>query len=503
MLSSCRTKLRNFPIRLTVNTLNNSLNQKRNVHTDLVSSFVDSIHLTSGQLAGGTGGLAAMSAAVFFAMRYKVAKPNQYLARTGLFLGDDIVISKQSLQLPFQSLTVVNLEPTTYKCIVDEAMSQERISFNMPTFFTIGPKDDIESVKKFAKLLNSCSPDDLKAKVIGIIQGEARVAAGKIALDDLFNNREEFKMKLVNEVDRELRQFGLTVYNANIEELKDMVGNEYFSSIRKKALEGAVNKAKVEVAEQNKFGTVGESMHTTETRQKVAEYEKNAKITENDRDKEIAESASSLAIAKADMQRRVAIAENEAKANSEKRQLELQQEVEQFRSKQEIERLRASEFTVANVKAEVCVRTAEGEADAIRIKAEGEANATRLKAEALAFSRRVQAEALFFEKENEAKGIIKLREAEAEGLNKLIASAGGAENLNSYLMVRDGQLTQIAREQSEAVRGMKPNVTVWNSGSTNDSTLSTLVNDLVKTGVPMVQGLQQTTGIDLLKGFRK
>jgi hypothetical protein len=32
------------------------------------------------------------------------------------------------------------------------------------------------------------------------------------------------------------------------------IGNEYFVFLRKRALEGAVNKAKVDVAEQNKIG---------------------------------------------------------------------------------------------------------------------------------------------------------------------------------------------------------------------------------------------------------
>jgi hypothetical protein len=52
-------------------------------------------------------------------------------------------------------------------------------------------------------------------------------------------------------------------------------------------------------------GNIGESLHTTETRQQLAEFERKAKITENERAKDIAESATILSIAKAEFQRKV------------------------------------------------------------------------------------------------------------------------------------------------------------------------------------------------------
>jgi len=129
-------------------------------------------------------------------------------------------------------------------------MSKEKISFNMPTVFTIGPKDDIECLKRYARYLQNTELDDFKRKVLGIIQGETRIEAGKLKLDDLFNNREKFKEVIVTNIDKEIEQFGLCIYNANIEELRDMEGNEYFVFMRKKALESAINQAKVDVAEQ-------------------------------------------------------------------------------------------------------------------------------------------------------------------------------------------------------------------------------------------------------------
>lgn len=389
------------------------------------------------------------------------------------------------------------LEPITYNCTIEEAMSVERISFNMPTVFTVGPKDDIEYLKRYAKLLQNTNSENLREKITGIIHGETRTAAGRVSLDDLFNSREIFRDNITKSIDKELEQFGLIVYNANIGELRDLPGNEYFVFLRKRALEGAINDARVAVAEKFKIGNVGEKQHITETRQQVAVFEKNATITENERERDIAESKTKLTIAKAEFDRQTKIAEYEAHAISEKRQLELQKEVEEFRARQETEKLRASEFAAASVHAEVSIKTAEGEGSALKIKAAAEAEAIILKANAM-----------LLQKQNEAKGILALRQAEAEGLEKLITSAGGVDKLNSYLMIKDNVIEHVAETQAKSVQGMKPNITIWNTnpgngnGNNDAGNLSSVVADLVKTGVPLVDGIHKSTGIDLLRSFR-
>lgn len=454
------------------------------------ASFLDSV--------GGTGGIGGgllattLLAGAFAASRYKVASAGEYLVRTGIFI-EDIDISKQAFHLPFQTFNKIKLEPGTYECTIKEAMSYDKISFNLPTVFTIGPKDETASLKMYAKLLQQSSHEDLKAKILGIIQGETRMAAGQLHLDDLFNNREKFKATMVDKINEQLADFGLFVYNANIEELKDMENQAYFSNLRKRALEMSVNKAKVDVAEQNRIGNVGEKLHDAETRKQVAEYTKAATLVENERNKEIAASNADLAVAKTVFERNAQIAQFEANAAAEQRKWQLQKEVEEHRNRQETERLRATEYSVANVKAEIAIREAQAYADAVKLKASADAEAIKMRAEAH-----------FIEKENEAKGILKLREAESEGLSKLIMSAGTTDHLNSYLMVRDGMITEIAKQQASAVRDMKPHVTVWQTGQKENGMngLSGVVTDLVKTGVPLIEQLKQSTGIDLLKSYR-
>lgn len=474
--------------------------------TDIVSSFTD--FYFSGTMVGSYVATTCLGTLVWLATRYRVAGPNEYLVRTGLMI-PDIDIRKKAFLLPYQTFNIINLEPITYHCVVDETMSKERISFNMPIVMTIGVKDDLIYLERYAKLLQKTTHVDLTSKVLGIVKGEARAAAGKIGLDDLFNSREEFKEKLINVIDGQLEQFGLKIYNANIEELRDMPGNEYFSHMKQRALEGAAAEAKVSVAEKAKMGNIGEKKNTTETRQATAEFEKLAKVAENSRAQEIAESTTSLEVAKAEMSRQTAIALAEANAAAEKRKLELQKEVEMFRNSQQTEAMRAKDMSSANVGAEVKVREAEGfatariieaeaNAKAIKVEAEAKAMATKLQAEADAESAKMKALAHLVEQENEAKGIYALRQAEADGLTKLIDSAGGPEQLNSYLVVHKGILEKIAEQQSNAVRGMNPNITVV-QGDGKLNGLTGAMHDILNTGVPLLKSLQHATGLDLLK----
>lgn len=465
---------------------------------------------------------------------YKVAASNEYLVKTGPFV-EGIEISKTTFRLPFQIVSNISMQPTTINCVISEAMSLEKISFVMPTVFTIGPKDDIESLKKYSLFFHNLSHDEFLVKTNGIIKGEIRIEAGKMKLEDLFNNRERFKDTIVRKIDKELEQFGICIYNANIEELKDTAGNEYFVFLKKRALEGAVNKAKVDVAEQNKIGNIGEKQHSTETRQKLAEYETQAAVTENARNKEIAKSQNDLEIAKIEYKKQRVLADQEAKAMAEIKQCELQQKVEETRKLQEVEKLRAKDFSVANVHAEVSVREAQGIASAIVIKAEAEAQVAKRNAEGKADAEVVQAdaeakiakrmaegqaEALLLKAGAEAKAIqikataekeaIRMiaeanyykNETEAKTLQMKVEAVGGASAYQNVLLVEGDVLPKVAREHAGAMKEMKPTITYWNTDP-NKSNINTVISDLVKSNVPLLENLKSVTGIDLLNNFKK
>jgi flotillin len=60
---------------------------------------------------------------------------------------------------------------------------------------------------------------------------------------------------VIKGIQDELVQFGMKIYNANVKQLQDTPGSEYFKYLRLKSQEGAINKAKVDVARARMMGT--------------------------------------------------------------------------------------------------------------------------------------------------------------------------------------------------------------------------------------------------------
>ncbi len=141
-------------------------------------------------------------------MAYRISKANEYLVVTGAFI-DDIKLVKKGWVWPWQHASKFDLTPVNYT-IELHAMTVEMLEFLLPAVFTIGPKVDNASLIKYARLLaaediNSRRVTDL---VKGIIEGETRVIAAGMTMDELFNGRRSFKEAIMKNVQSELDSFG-------------------------------------------------------------------------------------------------------------------------------------------------------------------------------------------------------------------------------------------------------------------------------------------------------
>ena len=117
-------------------------------------------------------------------------------------------------------------------------MTSEKLQFSLPAVFTIGPHDEVESLEKYAVLLTGDGDGQVASQakkslvatgrnhvqdiVKGIIEGETRSIVSNMTMEELFNNRRVFKAHVIEGVQKELDQFGLRIYNANVKELQDM-----------------------------------------------------------------------------------------------------------------------------------------------------------------------------------------------------------------------------------------------------------------------------------------
>jgi flotillin len=281
-------------------------------------------------------------------------------------------------------------------------------------------------------------------------------------------------------VQTELDQFGLHIYNANIKQLMDAPGSEYFLYMRMKTHEGAVNQAKIDVAQAKYVGNVGEKEREGLTRQNVARVDAETIIYENERKATMANAAAQLAIREAEYQQQAEVAAIEAKRNAEMRDAELLKDVEERRAMAETEKLRAQ----------------------LVAKATAECEAAMQEANAKLYARQKEAEAELFAKAKEAEGVRMLLEAKAAGLRMMVeAFNGDMAAFQNYLMIDRGIYQELARQNAEAIRGLEPKITVWNTGAESTDGRSPSggamqpIADIFRTLPPLFTTIQDQTGV--------
>lgn len=181
-------------------------------------------------------------------MYWIVAGPSEYLAITGAGI-DDIKLAKKAWVWPMQKCVKFDISPVNYDFKV-QAMSAEKLPFVLPAVFTIGPRvDDNDSLLLYSKLVSSHEKDSrhVNELVQGVIEGETRVLAASMTMEEIFKGTKQFKEEVFGKVQLELNQFGLFIYNANVKQLVDVPGHEYFSYLGQKTQMEAANQAKVRV----------------------------------------------------------------------------------------------------------------------------------------------------------------------------------------------------------------------------------------------------------------
>ena len=394
-------------------------------------------------IVGGSLCMALLSATA----RYRISNPDQYLIKTGLGIRD-IWVGKQGLQWPFQTYKYISMHPRNYAFDL-HAMSSEKIDFRLPAVFTIGPQNNTDALKKYALVLENIEQttdvDTVQSIILGILEGETRTLSSQMTMEEIFNNRQLFKEKIIKKVQEELDQLGLYIYNANIKELEDSANSKYFHNTRQKKLSEAENQAKIYVSEANKEGDVGQKEREAVTRQRIIGLEANTVDIENKGQQAIALSTASLEMVKADAFRQQEIARIEATNAAASRQADLERDVEAKRISTETERYRAVDLSKALVLAEIAIKNAEGKAAAIKIEADANLYAEQKKADAYVYT-----------KAAEATSIKQLRPSFDNDVGALL----------NYLMIQENIYTKLAHTNADAIKGLKPTITIWNTDKT-------------------------------------
>ncbi|KAL0291032.1 UNVERIFIED_CONTAM: Flotillin-like protein 4 [Sesamum angustifolium] len=436
---------------------------------------------------------------------YRVASASEYLVITGAGI-PDIKIAKKAWILPGQSYTMFDVSPVNYTFEV-QAMSAEKLPFLLPAVFTIGPRvDDDSSLLKYAKLI---SPHDklshhVKELVQGIIEGETRVLAASMTMEEIFRGTKEFKQEVFEKVQLELNQFGLLIYNANVKQLVDVPGTKarMKGEIGAKLREGQTlqNAAKID-AETKIISTHRQG----DGKKEEIKVRTEVKVYENEKEAEVAEANSELAKKKAGWAKEAQVAEVEANKAVALREAELQREVEQMNALTQTEKLKAEYLSKASVEYETKVQEANWElykkqkaAEAYLYEKEKEAAAQKAGAEAAFYGRKQIVDGELYAKKKEAEGLIAVAEAQGTYIRTLLEALGGNYGaLRDYLMISGGTYQEMAKINAEAVRGLQPKISIWTTTGTGEQESGAMkeVAGVYKMLPPLFHTVQEQTGM--------
>ena len=484
-------------------------------------------------------------------MSYRISAPDEYLAVTGMSI-KTVKITKAAWVWPFQRCMRFSVQPHDYAMDL-QAMTREKLQFSLPVIFTVGPDinnrgansqghhfspgdgmtvEDIEgehgepavvrtdkgdALMKYAMLLadSDNGKENLNARmhveniVKGIIEGETRVLVSSMTMEEIFTEREVFKRRIFKNIQSELDQFGLKIYNANVKELKDAPKSNYFESLSRKAHEGATNQARIDVAEAQLRGNVGEAQRKGEQDREIAKIHAETAVQKTERDIERAQAEARLNTRQTALTNEVDIARISAQRALESKDEDLKRDVELKRAGAEVERLRARDV----VKATIARESRQQEADAAAYAIEADARAVQAReqkmADAKAYGVRVEAEANNFATVQAAEAELsrKLKEAEAVGAladsyQKMSQAFGGPSGLLQYMMIEKGTYIELAKANAGAIKGLEPKISVWNTGSSGqgsgegNSGIDTMRN-VYQMLPPLMSTINEQTGITL------
>jgi len=407
---------------------------------------------------------------MFLASRYRRCASNQILAVFGkvgegqsvrCFHGGGAIVWPL-----IQDYKYMDLTPMTINIPLKSALSLQNIRVNVPSTFTIAIDTAPEAMNNAAIRLLGLEREQIESMATEIILGQLRLTVASLTIEQINQDRERFLEAIRKNIDSELQKIGLTLINVNITDITDESG--YIESIGKKAASTAINQAKIDVAEQDKKGAIGESSAQRERRIQVAQFNAQAVEGENAAKANVANYNADLAEKEADAKKRGEVANQIAQA-----------EIQKARAQSETRRLEAEEVVPREIEKRKVEINAEAEAEKQRREARGEADA------------------IISVKTAEAEGIQKVLNAKAHGYTALVTSAQKNPKDAATLLLIE-KLEEIVKLQVEVIKNIKiDKITVWDGGhAEKGTTTANFMSSMLKT-VPPLHEVAQMAGVDL------
>ena len=419
---------------------------------------------------------------IFFFSRYQKCPSDRILViygKTGKGQSSKCLHGGASFVWPvIQAFEYLDLTPIPIDIPLEGALSKQNIRVNTPSTFTVGISTDPSVMANAAERLLGLQLTQVRDLARDIIFGQMRVVIATMDIEAINADRDQLIERISDGVEGELRKVGLRLINVNIQDITDESG--YLDALGKEAASRATNEAKIQVAQRERDGNIGEADAQREQRVQVSAAQAAAVEGENLAKVKVAESDAARREREAEAERLASAAEKVKAAQALEEAYASEKTAEDARSQREKATQYANVVVPAEIEKAKIETLAEADAEKIRRLKKGEADGIQSLMEA------------------EAKGTLAALQAKAQGFGEIVTSAGGAADDATLLLVTE-QLPQLIEEQVKAISNLKiDKVTVWDSGKgdggKNDTAnfMSGLVGAL-----PPLHDLTKNVGIEL------
>ncbi|MBE6634587.1 MAG: flotillin family protein [Ruminococcaceae bacterium] len=438
-------------------------------------------------------------AVALFAAGYLKAPPDTAYIVSGLGKRK-IFIGRAGWRLPFLtrvdklSLSVMQVDVKTSEAVP----TNEFINVTVDGVANIKISSSPELLERAAESLLGKTRQELIALVTQVLEGNMREIVGSVGLKEMVQDRQGVAKKITENVVPDMEKLGIEVVNFNIQNFKDAAGTienmgiDNVEQIRKNA----------QIAKANAQRDI--AIATSQ-----AQQEANAVKVESE--KMIAAQDADLAVQQADMKVRSDTKRAEADAayliqqENQRKIVEIAKVGADIARREKEAELAEKEIAIKERKLDAEVRkqadamkyATEKQAEADLIKRQRDADAAAYEAIKEAEARKAEADATRYAMEQEAEGIRAKGIAEAEAIEKKAEAQkkmGEASVLEMYLTA----LPEVVKNAA-APLAQTDKIVMYGEGNSTK-----IVRDVMNSTDQVVEGVKQTTGLDLasiLAGF--
>lgn len=448
---------------------------------------------------------------VILASGYVKAPPDQAFIISGFKKEPKVLIGRAGIKIPFLerldklSLSQITIDVKTGTYIP----TLDFINIQVDAVVKVRISIENEKMKLAMKNFLNKTTEQIMMDLQDSLQGNMREIIGTLSLKDINNNRDEFGNQVQTKARVDMEKLGIEIISCNIQNVEDKngliedMGMDNTSKIKKDA---AIAKAEadrdVEIAQSSANRQANEARVASET--EIAEKNNQLAIRRAELKKAAdikqAEADAAYQIQQEEQRKSIEIARSNADIAKQEREIELKAKEAEVREKSldaEIRKKSDADKYAEQQRADVELYRRMKEAEAKLFEVKQDAQAQKEKAEAERFAKEKEADGIRMVGLAEAESIRAKSLAEAEGIDKkaeAMAKMEEAAVLEMYFKVLPDVVKNAAMPLENVDR-----ITMYGDGNS-----SKLVKDIIGTTTQVIDGLKESTGVDInaiLAGF--